>query len=132
MLSEEYIAGFFDGEGCVTINTSTATHKSGNRYPSTVMVCVSQNDINILRLIQNRCGGKLLANSTHKRHHILQWYGNKAGSFLELVYPHLQVKKKQAEVALLFLKLKRGKPLSELNIAERQKLKVEIDSLKRD
>lgn len=94
-----YIAGFFDGEGCIGISKSG---KSGQMILRTSLV--NTNDI-VLRVIQATYGG-----SIHVQQHQSNWKpaynwsvaGRQAREFLKDIGPFLVMKRPQYEVALRF------------------------------
>jgi hypothetical protein len=102
MLSDEYIAGFFDGEGCVDIRYMT-TH--GGRYNRFTMRCtISQVYRKPLEMIQDRFGGSISPRRNGNIHYyVLE--GLSANRFLETIRPHLIVKADEADVALEFCEL---------------------------
>ena len=94
-----YIAGFFDGEGCIHITKS----QSSGGY--NLRVSISQRKKEPLIEIQKIFGGKIYGNG--KRAYAWE-AGRKeiAYSFLIAVLPFLFLKKKQAQVGLMFLEYK--------------------------
>lgn len=94
-LNLSYIAGLFDGEGCISI------HSSKNSF--TVYVGIEMRDSLALKKIQSIFGGKIgvvhnkKKNCTMRR---IRFSSRLAAKFLRSVYPFLTVKKKQAKVAL--------------------------------
>lgn len=97
-LSPEYVAGLFDGEGSVT---STMNRKTGQIQ---VRACVAMTDEHIIRLLHIAFGGYFGKQKKYAEHHkdTYAWYvtGNNLVAFLQLVLPHLIVKREEAEVAL--------------------------------
>ncbi len=99
-----YIAGFFDGEGCV--------HIGGRRQNTSynLEVNISNTDEDILLWLQSIYGGYLKTVKKAKEHHI-QCYNwrlasNQAVVFLDSIYPFLILKKHQADGAIAFQSLK--------------------------
>jgi hypothetical protein len=89
VLSAEYLAGFFDGEGCVSVR--------GNGYLS---VTFSGGHTNLLTMIKADWGGSL-----HVRPNgigSLQFTTRQAVAVLQYMLPHLIIKR---EVALLGIQL---------------------------
>ena len=87
-----YIAGFFDGEGCISLSGNalsvTLTQKARNRH--------------ILDWVQETTGvGSLLV---HKASGCVNWRicSQQAVQFLEQIYPYLKIKDEQAKLALEF------------------------------
>lgn len=99
MLSNEYIAGLFDGEGCVWISKSTRkTHKC---YDYTLRACIANQNTQVLELVKERFGGYI--NKSNKWCSQLVFAGNIAKPFLEAVLPFAVIKKEQVIVGLDFL-----------------------------
>ena len=99
-----YIAGFFDGEGCV--------HIGGRRQNTSynLEVSISNTDKDILLWIQSIYGGYIKDVKKVKEHHTqcYNWriVSNQAAKFLESILPFLNIKKFQAGVAIAFQGLK--------------------------
>lgn len=128
-LSLQYIAGFFDGEGCVSIhlNRSRAA-RYANQQPRIVMqAAMANNVISILRKIQRQYGGIInkqsqYANPRAKQSYRLCFSEQAACKLLTKLLPFLQIKKKQAQLAIKLGKLKainKQKPLTMLAIKRR-------------
>lgn len=93
-LSNEYIAGFFDGEGCVTIGRS-----------STVPAIVGQKDPAILSAIHAHFGGNLRQEKLG--HWTLRWSCRTALPVLEAIHPHLIGKRRKVWLAMRLIKFYR-------------------------
>lgn len=97
-----YVAGFFDGEGCVSISYDARR----NRYHITA--AITQNNLGILEEINTFFlnVGHLYEKKLTKQYINRQWElvfcGKQANLFLKAIYPYLQVKKEQALVAFKF------------------------------
>jgi hypothetical protein len=102
-----YTAGFFDGEGCVT---------SGNyNGVSSVRINLAQKHLPVLLDIQKRWGGGISKHSQQDDVWMLWMSKQKeTKTFLEAIYPHVRVKKK--EVAYAILALRNSGPAKELLI----------------
>jgi len=90
----KWFAGFFDGEGSVTLALGRYINKQGFRNPR-LLVRISQNNTRILGLIKRRFKGGYISPDKH----ISFEYGN-AERLLRKILPHLVVKKKAAELGL--------------------------------
>jgi len=113
--SLEYVAGFFDGEGCVCISKSKRKNwEYQTRYLEYVFsVGIGNTYFPILYFLKDRFGGSLHLNLSGKRKKatykpFLQWNisGRKAKRFLEQILPFLIVKKSQAEIGIAFQEFK--------------------------
>jgi hypothetical protein len=99
-----YAAGFFDGEGHITIAAKTVVGARGLCY--TMRVGATQNDIAPLFWLRDRWGGSI--NPVRRRTtsgnttYVWMCFTHGAVAFLRDVLPYLQVKKERALVALRF------------------------------
>ncbi len=93
-----YIAGFFDGEGCVNLQMNES-----KKYGE-LTVCISNNHCGILRYIQSIFNGRI--HNTRSYGYTPEWRceSKKAVFFLESVLPYLRIKRRQAELAIEFQK----------------------------
>lgn len=104
-LSAEYLAGFFDGEGCVNF---TVRGKNRQMIPRVMIV---NTDSKIMNLIYKQFGGYLNIKE-HKKH--LNWKpsititlkSTNMVKFLNYIRPYCILKKKQIELIFEFLKFK--------------------------
>jgi len=100
MLSYEYLAGFFDGEGFIQISVR------GRNRQTYLKIGFSNNDEEVLRDVQSSLGGKLNKiqhkNPKHKDSFILTIIGEQAKLALVSMMPFLRIKKHRAELALEF------------------------------
>jgi hypothetical protein len=98
MMSLEYLAGFFDGEGCVGVYPA---HQGASYH---LMVQITQNSTRaadaLLREISDRFGGSVGVVETRK-HRQLHWSigGDRGALFLESILPYLVLKLDQAIIA---------------------------------
>jgi len=109
-LSDEYIAGFFDGEGSIYISNLTLGYS--------LRVQIGQNDIRPLKCIQRKFGGGIYSNGKKSKGYTLTLCGNSTIPLLKAIKPFVLVKRKQVFLALRHLKTLRphpgwkGKPLT--------------------
>lgn len=96
-----WLAGFFDGEGCISIGRT--------RNTILIRVCLTNTNLKVLELIKSYYGGDIWINSRNAKDHPewkigynyrIQW--NRAIVLLKDIYPYLQVKKEVAELAIDF------------------------------
>lgn len=94
-LSDEYIAGIFDGEGCITVNKS---QKEVGTYNLTVVL--GMRCPTIPRILKEIYGGGLARRPNGVSVWMLRC--NKAVLFLKKIVPYLIVKKKQALLGIAY------------------------------
>ena len=101
MLSDQYIAGFFDGEGYIGIqrNTKNGTHVLVSSF--------TQAHPGILRKIQKVFGGVITPRNAIHGAFALWMRAKESKVLLERMLPYLVVKYEEAVVALRFLSHKR-------------------------
>lgn len=95
MISAEYAAGFFDGEGTVDIRHST---RGGNaRFE--LRVSATQKDGEVLYMLAEAYGGTVCPSG-----HVMRWLvaARKAHGFLLDIEPHAIVKRDEIMIALKF------------------------------
>lgn len=98
-LALAYVAGFFDGEGCVGLYTS------GDRLHY-LKVQLTQNEsaesLRLLNQLQASFGGWVSRQITRTGRTKLNWQisSTKAASFLRTLLPHLILKQEQARIAV--------------------------------
>lgn len=107
MVSLEYIAGFFDGEGYIQIAKAKDKSHRGPRYFLHTSICNTYKTV--LDECQTVTGGvvRYYKNSFSRSngcgyHYRLDMTQTIAYSFLKSVLPYLVVKKEQAEIAIRF------------------------------
>lgn len=101
--TKAWIAGFFDGEGCINIGRQFPGNRVTPRFILNVRVSnTAQQSVEILR---KTFGGRVYP-LARRRNEVpcFQWYiyGKKAVEFLHAIYPCLVIKKEQAQMALEF------------------------------
>src|ERR1700748_3633012 len=100
MISNKYIAGFFDGEGSVGLYRGTGYYA--------LRVCITQvsstSSLALLSELKSRFGGGIYGIGKMKAHHrsAVMWstYSNDACRFLKTIEPFLLLKAAQARVAI--------------------------------
>jgi hypothetical protein len=101
-----YIAGFFDGEGSVTIHENFRPSPRGKSPNHTLQVSIGNTDPQVLNWIHGIFGGSLTFRKSTKLNHrdMTQWVArsNGAAIFLKIIIPFLRMKNKQAEVGISF------------------------------
>lgn len=132
-LTPEWLAGFFDGEGCVN-----ARFTSG--VPS-LRVTLTQKDPSIILAISFKYSGGLIHSLNHKLKndksqtttYCLTYNGNNSKNILVAIEPFVIVKKKQVILAIEFSKFitKTGGKLSQEERDRKFEIMREITSINR-
>lgn len=115
MLSLEYVAGLFDGDGCIRVETPGVT-KDGKFSPSaafrafpsySLFAQINNTYEPIIRVLHEQFGGRYYRNDYHTRVHrlnrtIYEWRvrNRAAHAFLIAVKPFLVIKRIEAEWAI--------------------------------
>ena len=126
-LSREYLAGFFDGEGCVGVYSRNSNKKDTLKY--FVLVCsVSQKGDagkELLDRIKLQFEGSIYRNGSG----VWQWTtsANKADTFIRYILPFSNIKQPQLLKALSFQEL----PKKTFDFPEAVSLAQDIMNLKR-
>jgi len=92
---DSYLAGIFDGEGCVT-----AQHRPGH---TRLLLTVAMTDPAILKLFQSRFGGYVRTyDSSNRRKKICQWYktGGQSIETAKILAELCLIKKSQLVLAI--------------------------------
>lgn len=107
ILSPEYIAGFFDGEGWIIIAHASAVRWRGVN----LRVGIGHTNFEILACLKAMFGGSLLGGKSKRKKWKpkweLTWTGQIAERFLLCIRPFVILKKSQVELALAFIDYKR-------------------------
>lgn len=114
MLSPQYIAGFFDGEGYITMRRSNRhlSTLSGKKRTPTYLIVVgfTNTDLGILQLIQEVCNGRIYPKPRQNERHapayeLTIFKKEHARNFLEIIGPHVVLKSPQIKLASEFFAL---------------------------
>jgi len=110
MISREWLAGFFDGEGCITGSAYNTKSKYVKHPWISIQVSICQKDRKILELIQKEYGGNLYPHKNGT--YVLKWT-DKAGMMviLNALAPYSFCKKDQILLAIRFVETKREENL---------------------
>ena len=120
-LTPEWLAGFFDGEGSITVTNVLS-----------LQVIVSQSNLELLVAIQGLFGGSIGGHKPRRGHKIcysLRWCGKKAAEFLTVIFPYLVVKRERAEIAIKLQSLVGTMGVPTQTRQEREALATEIKDL---
>ncbi len=103
-----YAAGFFDGEGCVSLGNYDNGAKKGKKIVRAQLILGNTNLL-VLEWLRDRWGGKIYRKrDTIERRPQWQWFLSERhmGAFLDDVLPFLKVKTPAASNAQAFIRLK--------------------------
>ena len=104
MVSYEYIAGFFDGEGYIQLGIRSPGGHS--RSPYYLTISMANTHRGVLDEIQKMTGGVVRFYPSKrlnvKSHYRLALYTRQALNFIKAVQPYLIVKKEEADLAIAF------------------------------
>lgn len=107
--SLEYMAGFFDGEGCVSAAIRKRRPAEADRKgPSYILTVSVYNTIKESAMpFQRRFGGSVLANHPERTRPVWRWQIQQqpAGEALRVLIPHLRIKREQAELAIVLCEM---------------------------
>ncbi len=122
-----YLAGFFDGEGCIYILKA----KHGDAVHYGLEISYTNSEIEPLQLAQSIFGGQISSlnemRPRYKSVHRLRIRSNQAATALSVLLPYLVIKRKRAEIALEFQEKLRGTGnVRHLSIEECEQYKMAI------
>jgi hypothetical protein len=132
MITPEWLAGFFDGEGCLTILRS-------KRYAHyTPQAIITNTSLETLQAIQSFCGGTIHARGNPKcwnEAYSLVYSGTpETKRFLEIIRPFLILKKAEVEFFLSSwtdeINGRQNRRVSKDVIEARERIKQELSAMK--
>ena len=127
-MSKEYLAGLFDGEGCIVLNRfRQAKVKKGRIHPTlgfSLIVCISNTHLPTLQEVREMYGGNIqTTKGTNRPCYTLRLLqGKKVAPFLRDLQPHARIKKSQIDLALEYIDLYTGVGNKWTSIYEREEL----------
>lgn len=126
-----YIAGLFDGEGCVHIAILRPKNRSLQHQLRTT---ISNSNPEPLRIVQGLFGGIIQYTLPYENHRqVYSWHGASrcALYFLESIYQYLIIKKEEARLGIEFQRNKKWeRPLSREQLNWRERLRIKLVGLK--
>ncbi len=106
-----YIAGLFDGEGCVLISTK----QRFGRPVFWLEISITNTDLPVLEWVFSKLGGRLQKKSYSKKGNRPLWRwrasSKEAASILEALLPYLRIKHDQVCIAVEFQRIVSSRPL---------------------
>jgi hypothetical protein len=109
MMTDQYFAGLFDGEGCIGTSVDRRVRQGWQSYnvQPRASLGMAHSALPLLMEINAQYGGRLaehkrnLPNSTIQRVSYISWDGkDKVIGILSVLLPNLKLKREQAELAL--------------------------------
>jgi hypothetical protein len=127
-----YFAGFFDGEGCVTIGRGVTQYKG--RIGHWVLVQVTNTDPRPIQALHDAFAGHMFRDDRRRGNErpCYRWQANSrvACRFLEAIRPYSRIKAEQIDVALAFQETLRWRRRTTETIAERDTFAAKLKLLK--
>lgn len=106
VLSSQYAAGFFDGEGCVQLRYAKGTIQ----YHKQIVAAIGQSSLPVLTAHKDKYGGSIyqrkMSNCGIKQMWDWKVFTVTACNFYEDILPYLIVKREQVEFALAAWKIR--------------------------
>jgi LAGLIDADG endonuclease len=108
-VTPEYLAGLFDGEGCIDVQRMYPKAGRNRLYVRPrVRMCMSDNVRFLMQMLRDKFGGHLCSRKAGERNQqnswSLEWLnGNDMRRLLNLILPHLILKAEQAKLVLWWL-----------------------------
>jgi len=135
-----YFAGLIDGDGSIYIYKTTPKKKNGKVYKYLgVSISIQEHDMSVLVEGQKKWGGNLSTFNGRGlgKKRVARWALPLSGTeaFLVDIFPYLRIKRKQAELAIKFCKIKRNKGrivnnhLSDKQLSLRDDIEIKMRSL---
>jgi hypothetical protein len=130
-----YLAGIFDGEGCVGYYKRRG---SRTKYSYVSMVLITQSDFRLMLWLEEKIGFGSVTSRAGKKHFEYHWQDNKKSDvveFLEAIEPYLLLKREQARVLLKHLAAEGTEPFKKGSVtpdvlAKREEVYTELRRLK--
>lgn len=107
-LTNMYVAGFVDGEGCISIFVH---HKKGLKRPVHIPTLkVTNKRYSVLLAMQKKYGVGHVGPNGRSKNSPWNWTvkGQCAAKVLKVIYPHLRLKGRQAEIVLTLCELQKS------------------------
>lgn len=124
-----YLAGFMDGEGCVSVS------KTGSRGYNLRLQLAQNAPCPLFDTLCVIFGGSVRKETSYNGKLHLKWvvFNRQAEEVLKVVMPYLRLKRTQAELGVAFMGLvgRRGKVISEENLAERERIYLTLKDMHR-
>jgi hypothetical protein len=137
MMSSEYAAGLFDGEGWFSISRAKGSlYRSKREWAFQAHASLSIRERHIVEALADKYGGTVTVARARKETHSDSWHwqttGKNSKAFAEDVLPHLLAKDKQATLIISFQaekNLNGNRPLPDTRYAFYEKAFAEMKKL---
>lgn len=129
-LSNQYLAGLFDGEGYIGLVPLKLLHRKNPSFAFCLRVVVSNTYLPILKMIKDKFGGGLERHKTEFSRRLI-WHWRRQGwhtiPFLKSIQPYSTIKKPQIDLALEYLDKYKGDKLGNRwkPVEEREKTRAD-------
>jgi len=138
-----FMAGLFEGEGCIAISSKSIKDSKRRRHHLRVMV--GNSDLSILKIFKDAFGVGTILHKKRTAESVFKFYswvccGQNAAFVLENLYPFFRSKrkKKEAELGIEFQKTLNDShfskyirsPLTKLDKSKREKMYLKMKNLK--
>jgi hypothetical protein len=120
-LAPQYVAGLFDGEGCISSRMYFLKSKYVNHPRIRLDATISNTNREILELIRDKYGGAVSTKGLGKNANCYHWRINGKDNmkrFLEDIYPYVFIKKEQIALAFEFIESLREENLGCIALSE--------------
>jgi hypothetical protein len=108
-MTPEYLAGLFDGEGCIDVQRMYPQEGKGRLYVRPrIRMCMADSACPLMQVLQIRFGGHLVSRKASGRNQqnswSLEWLsGDDIRRIVDVILPHLVLKREQAHLVLWWL-----------------------------
>jgi LAGLIDADG endonuclease. len=123
-MTDEWLAGFFDGEGCVSGFSYFHPTKYIKHPRVNLQITITQKDKGVLKQIQSNYGGSIYEKSSGHHCWNIKWTGKQEmGRILRIIAPYVICKKEQVLLALKFIETLRDENLGSKGLPEEVHIK---------
>jgi len=116
-MTDEWLAGFFDGEGCISGRLYFCPTKYVHHPRVYIQISITQKDRKILEMIQVKYGGTITDKKRGCSH--IRWLGKQdMKRILQTISPYSVCKRDQILIALRFIETIRDENLGSCGLSE--------------
>lgn len=145
-VSAAWVAGFFDGEGCVyvkrrIVKPGDRPGQANERSTYAIELTIANNDIRNLQAVKSVYGGTIRKLKKYKEHHADRYVwilpgARKCRGFIDQLLPYSVGKRAQLELGMKFCLMQMLRtnrlPLTEKEIEEREYVRTELMRYKKE